>query len=83
MGPILPSLQACIKAQPDAAMKASITEGDSIGVNATPTVFVNGERLEGAVDLEEVKAALNQRLLEAGVQPPPAPTTSHQAPASK
>ena len=64
-------LQACVKAQPDAAMKASVAEGDSIGVNATPTVFVNGERLEGAVDIEEVKAALNQRLLEAGVQPPP------------
>jgi protein-disulfide isomerase len=75
-------LQACIKAQPDAVLKASITEGDSIGVNATPTVFVNGERLEGAVDLEEVKAALNQRLLEAGVQPP-APTAPSQAPASK
>jgi len=76
-------LQACIKAQPDIAMKASMTEADSIGVNATPTLFVNGERLEGAVDIEEVKAALNQRLLEAGVQPPPAPTAPHQAPASK
>jgi protein-disulfide isomerase len=75
-------LQACIKAQPDAAMKASVEEGDSIGVNATPTVFVNGERLEGAVDIEEVKAALNQRLLEAGVQPPP-PTAPPQATTSK
>ena len=76
-------LQACIKAQPDAMLKASVAEGDSIGVNATPTVFVNGERLEGAVDIEEVRAALNQRLLEAGVQPPaPKPATS-QAPASK
>ena len=69
-------LQACIKAQPDDVMKASVAEGDSIGVNATPTVFVNGERLEGAVDTEEVKAALNQRLLEAGVQPPPSPAPS-------
>lgn len=76
-------LQACIKSQPDAAMKASISEGDSIGVNATPTVFVNGERLEGAVDIEEVRAALNQRLLEAGVQPPPPSSPPHQAPASK
>jgi len=69
-------LQACIKAQPDDVMKASVAEGDSIGVNATPTVFVNGERLEGAVDTEEVKAALNQRLLEAGVQPPPSAAPS-------
>jgi len=75
-------LQACIKAQPDDVMKASVAEGDSIGVNATPTVFVNGERLEGAVDIDEVKAALNQRLLEAGVQPPP-PTAAPQATTSK
>src|SRR5271157_1990507 len=74
-------LQACIKAQSDDAMKSSLAEGDSIGVSATPTVFVNGERLEGAVDVEEVKAALNQRLLEAGVQPPSAAPT--QAPVSK
>ncbi len=71
-------LQACIKAQPDSAMKASMAEADSIGVNATPTLFVNGERLEGAVDIQEVKAALNQRLLEAGVQPPAA-VAPHQA----
>jgi protein-disulfide isomerase len=64
-------------------MDIGMTEADSIGVNATPTLFVNGERLEGAVDIEEVKAALNQRLLEAGVQPPPAPAAPHQAPASK
>jgi len=75
-------LQACIKAQPDAAMKASMAEGDTIGVNATPTVFVNGERLEGAVDIEEVRAALNQRLLEAGVQPPPPPPASAPPPAT-
>jgi protein-disulfide isomerase len=66
-------LQACIKSQPDAAMKASMAEGDAIGVNATPTVFVNGQRLEGAVDIDEVRTALNQRLLDAGVQPPPVP----------
>jgi protein-disulfide isomerase len=75
-------LQACIKAQPDAIMKASIAEADSLGVNATPTVFVNGQRLEGAVDVDEVKAALNQRLLEAGVQPPLS-ASPNQAQASK
>src|SRR5208337_4060159 len=72
-------LQACVKAQPDAAMKASMAEGDSIGVSATPTVFINGQRLEGAVEADEVKAALNQQLVAAGVQPP-APVTPHQEP---
>jgi len=75
-------LQACVKTQADAALKASMAEGDSIGVNATPTVFINGQRLEGAVDADEVKAALNQQLVAAGIQPP-APATPHQQPTSK
>jgi protein-disulfide isomerase len=63
-------LQACIKTQPDAVLKASMAEGESLGLNATPTMFINGQRLEGAVDADEVKAILNEQLLAAGVQPP-------------
>jgi len=66
-------LQACIKAQSNAIVKASMEEGDNLGVSATPTVFINGERLEGAMDADEVRAALNRELLAAGVQPPPIP----------
>ena len=66
-------LQACVKAQSDSMVKASMSEGDSVGVSATPTMFVNGQRLEGAVDIEEVRTALDQQLMAAGVQPPPAP----------
>jgi protein-disulfide isomerase len=66
-------LQACVKAQADKQLKASMAEGDSLGLNATPTMFINGEKLEGAVDVEEVKAILNQQLLAAGVQPPVEP----------
>jgi len=66
-------LQACVKTQSDATVKASMDEGDKLGVQATPTLFVNGERLEGALDADEVRAALNRQLLAAGVQPPPLP----------
>jgi protein-disulfide isomerase len=78
-------LQACVKGQAD-SVKASMAEGDSVGVSATPTMFVNGERLEGAVDADQVKAALNQQLLAAGVQPPPptpAPASASPGAASK
>jgi protein-disulfide isomerase len=69
-------LQACVKAQADGAVKSSMAEGDSVGVNATPTMFVNGERLEGALDTDQVRAALDQQLLAAGVKPPaPAPAS--------
>ena len=55
-------------------------EGDKLGVQATPTLFVNGERLEGALDADEVRTALNRELLAAGVQPPPMPPPPSAAP---
>ena len=63
-------LQACIKSQPDKPLKASMAEGESLGLNATPTLFINGQKLEGAVDADEVRAVLNAQLLAAGIQPP-------------
>jgi len=83
----LPRLQACLKAQSDVAVKASMAEGDKLGVSATPTVFINGERLEGALGAEDVKMALNRQLLAAGVQPPAVPaapaTPPHPEPSNK
>jgi len=63
-------LQACIKAQDEKAVRASMSEGDALGVNATPAMFVNGEKLDGAVPAEEVRAAIDQALKDAGVTPP-------------
>jgi protein-disulfide isomerase len=63
-------LQACIKAQDEKAVRASMSEGDGIGVNATPTLFVNGAKLDGAVPAEEVRAALDRALKDAGVPAP-------------
>ncbi len=71
-------LQACVKSQTDKALKASMDEGESLGLNATPTLFINGQKLEGAVEPDEVKAILNQQLLAAGVQPPAAAATPQQ-----
>jgi len=75
-------LQACMKAQSDTVIKASVAEGDKVGVTATPTLFINGERLEGALEPDEVRAALNRQLLAAGVQPPPPPPAPMPAPAA-
>jgi protein-disulfide isomerase len=78
----LAKLQACIKGQDDSAIKASLHEGDSVGVTATPTLFVNGEEMDGALPIAELRAVLNRALTQAGVQPPvhadaaPAPAVS-------
>jgi protein-disulfide isomerase len=69
-------LQACIKAQNDDAIKASIQEGDSVGVSATPVLFINGQELEGALPIGEVRAALDQALQQAGVPVPAHPAAS-------
>ncbi len=63
-------LQACVKAQDEKAVRASMREGDALGVDATPTMFVNGQKLDGAVPAEDVRLALDQALKDAGVAPP-------------
>ena len=65
----LPKLQACVKAQKDDAVQASVREGNLIGVNATPTLFINGEKMDGAVSPSELRAMLDRAFRDAGVQP--------------
>ncbi|HKM46076.1 MAG TPA: thioredoxin domain-containing protein [Terriglobales bacterium] len=66
----VPKLQACLKAQDEKVVRASMHEGDTVGVEATPTMFVNGQKLDGAVPQDEVRLALDQALKDAGVAPP-------------
>jgi protein-disulfide isomerase len=63
-------LQSCVKAQNEEAVRASMKEGDGIGVGATPTLFVNGEKIDGAVSVNDLRAALDRALRDAG-QPVP------------
>jgi protein-disulfide isomerase len=65
-----PKLQACLKAQDEKAVRASMKEGESLGVDATPAMFINGQKLDGAVPEEEVRQALDEALKQAGVAAP-------------
>ncbi len=82
-------LDACVKQQDDKGVRTSMGEAESVGVNATPTMFVNGQKLDGAVPASEVRAALDRALKDAGVAAPDhkASTgeskTSASAPATK
>jgi protein-disulfide isomerase len=66
-------LQSCIKAQNDEAVKASMKEGETLGVEATPTLFVNGEKLDGARPIAELRAVFDRALEQAGVAVPTHP----------
>ncbi len=51
-------------------------------MEATPTMFVNGEKVDGALPIGELRAVLDRALVQAGVTPPvhpaPAPAVTPQ-----
>ena len=74
-------LQSCLKSQPDTLLNASVKEADTLGVSSTPTLFINGERVSGALTeaelRQEIQAALRnaeQPTMAAGSAPAAAPT---------
>ena len=66
-------LQACVKAQNDSAVKASVKEGESLGISATPTMFINGQEVDGALPASELRGILDHALQQAGVPAPAHP----------
>jgi protein-disulfide isomerase len=66
-------LNACITKQDDSAIKASIQLGETLGVDATPALFINGEVLEGFAPLEDVYRMIDNALIASGQTPPPPP----------
>lgn len=79
----LTSLNACLAKQDDSAIKASIKEGESLGVEATPALFINGERIEGAQPIQYVFRMIDDALLAAGQTPPPPEPTAPSTPPAK
>jgi len=75
-------LQSCVKAQKEDAVRASMKEADGLGVNGTPALFINGQKIDGAVPIGEVRAALDAALKDAG-EPVPQHVPSAPTPASK
>ena len=69
-------LQACLKAQQDDRIKASVHEGEDLGVEATPTMFINGEKVDGALPIDDLRAVLDRALVQAGQTPPVHPAAA-------
>ena len=76
-------LASCVKAQKEDAVRASMKEAEGLGVSATPTMFINGQKIDGAVPLPELRAALDRALKDAGVAVPPPPAPSATPPSAK
>jgi protein-disulfide isomerase len=66
-------LNACMAKQDETQIRASAKEAETLGINGTPAVFVNGERIDGAVAEEQLWMVIDRALRAAGEAPPPTP----------
>ena len=81
-GAKMDTLNACIAKQDESEVRASMTEGDALGIQGVPAMFVNGEPIDGAVPEQQIWTVLNRALRAEGETPPP-PLPSTAAPAPK
>jgi protein-disulfide isomerase len=65
-------LESCIRAQSKTDLDASIKEGDGLGVQATPALFIDGMKMDGALPEEELRVVLDKELKNHGVELPAA-----------
>lgn len=66
------SLNACIQKQDTTTVEHSREQGLGLQVQVTPTFFINGARIEGAVPLDFIFHMIDAALLAEGKTPPPA-----------
>jgi protein-disulfide isomerase len=65
-------LDVCLAKQDETQVKASAHEAQSLGVEGTPALFIDGERINGAVPEEQIWLVVDRALRAAGLEPPPA-----------
>jgi protein-disulfide isomerase len=73
-------LDACLAKQDETQVRASAKEADGLGINGTPALFVEGERIDGAVPEEQVWMVIDRALRAAGEEPPVAPAQAAAPP---
>jgi protein-disulfide isomerase len=67
-------LDACLAKQDQTEVNSSLKEASALSLEGAPALFVNGERINGAVPEEQVWMAIDRALRAEGEQPPAAPS---------
>lgn len=65
-------LDACLTKQDETQVRASAKEADALGVDGTPALFIDGERIGGAVPEPQIWLVIDRALRAVGEEPPPA-----------
>ena len=79
----LAKLDGCLAAQDESKVRASAREAESLKIDGTPALFVDGERIDGAVPEEQLWLVIDRALRAAGIDPPVAVATHTQAAVSE
>ncbi len=56
------TFRSCLAGQGNVLVERSIKEGQGLGIEGTPTIFVNSERISGYVPESELRAAIDRQL---------------------
>lgn len=76
------ALSACVAKQDETQIRASAKSADALGIDGTPAVYVNGERVNGgAVPQDQLWMVIDRALRAAGEQPPPVQPPTAPTPA--
>jgi protein-disulfide isomerase len=67
------ALDACIAKQDETQIRASVQLAESMGIDGTPAIFVNGEKINGAVPTQQLWIVIDRALRAVGENPPPPP----------
>ncbi|MGO9317717.1 MAG: DsbA family protein [Terracidiphilus sp.] len=67
------SLDACLTRQDETAVRNSMKLAQSLRIEGAPALFVEGERISGALPQDQVWMVIDRALRAAGVEPPAAP----------
>ena len=68
----LTRLDACLAKQDKTQVQASSKEAEKLRIESAPTLYVDGERIEGALPQNQVWMVIDRALRAAGVEPPAA-----------
>jgi protein-disulfide isomerase len=69
-------LSACVGKQDESGVRAEMKLADTLKVDQTPTLYVNGEIVSGALPEEVLWQAIDRALVSEGITPPPSPYNS-------
>lgn len=75
-------LSACVTKQDEGGVREEMKLADKLDVDQTPTLYVNGEEIAGALPEDVLWKAIDRALVAEGITPPPNPNNQPAKPAA-